>query len=132
MPPIFQQEGVAGLNPYVCVLYVGNNELSKGKEAVEVAAGIQAILKALHFFLPNTEFLIVGLLPRADDVYFSAVRPFTHLPRELMNLEGFGRRRMALERWTKRTLLRCRCSPLAGYNQNQKSEGLGGRRETAA
>jgi hypothetical protein len=29
---------------------------------------IQACLKALNFFLPNTEFLLVGLLPRADDV----------------------------------------------------------------
>jgi hypothetical protein len=68
------QEGVAGLNPYVCVLYVGSNELSKGQEPTQVAAGVQAILKALHFFLPNTEFLLVGLLPRADDVFFSAVR----------------------------------------------------------
>jgi len=68
------QEGVAGLNPYVCVVYVGSNELSKGQEATQVAAGVQAILKALHFFLPNTEFLLVGLLPRADDVFFKAVR----------------------------------------------------------
>eukprot|EP00976_Prorocentrum_cordatum_P105881 1194346-Prorocentrum_minimum.AAC.3 len=69
------QEGVASLNPYVVVIYVGQNDLTAGKDAVDVAAGIQACLKALNFFLPATEFLLVGLLPRADDVLAAMQHP---------------------------------------------------------
>jgi len=69
------QEGVASLNPYVVVIYIGQADLTAGKDPVDVAAGIQACLKALNFFLPATEFLLVGLLPRADDVHAAIPHP---------------------------------------------------------
>eukprot|EP00242_Pyramimonas_sp_CCMP2087_P018416 CAMPEP_0198201058 /NCGR_PEP_ID=MMETSP1445-20131203/3881_1 /TAXON_ID=36898 /ORGANISM="Pyramimonas sp., Strain CCMP2087" /LENGTH=435 /DNA_ID=CAMNT_0043871247 /DNA_START=415 /DNA_END=1722 /DNA_ORIENTATION=- len=88
------QEGMADLNPYVIVLYLGQSDLSAGRDPTDVAGGIQACLKALNFFLPNTEFLLVGLLPRADDVLVAMATPKDNGVRtdEALKLSKTGKR----------------------------------------
>eukprot|EP00854_Cymbomonas_tetramitiformis_P017502 gene17502-20839_t len=62
-------KGFDKVNPDVCVLQLGSADLFAGMRPNQVAAGVREVLKALQKRMMDTQFLLVGVLPRADDVY---------------------------------------------------------------
>lgn len=62
-------KGFDKVNPDVCVLQLGSADLFSGMRPSHVAAGVREVLKALQRRMMDTQFLLVGVLPRADDVY---------------------------------------------------------------
>eukprot|EP00854_Cymbomonas_tetramitiformis_P008099 gene8099-9623_t len=77
---IYQQEGFAGLSAKVLCISTGSSDLSIGRNPQSVAYGVEAVIKArscaktqssnhaLKMFMPQAEFLLLAMLPRADDV----------------------------------------------------------------
>mmetsp|Transcript_1474 Transcript_1474/g.2110 ORF Transcript_1474/g.2110 Transcript_1474/m.2110 type:complete len:390 (-) Transcript_1474:97-1266(-) len=61
--------GFSALNPHLCVLHLGTHDLTRGHTPVELAAGVRMVLTQLRTHMLYTHFLIVGILPRADDIY---------------------------------------------------------------
>jgi lysophospholipase L1-like esterase len=52
----------------VIVLHIGTNNVARsGHSAEEVIDGIVAIIARLHTFLPHARFLLLSILPRADE-----------------------------------------------------------------
>mmetsp|Transcript_5430 Transcript_5430/g.10367 ORF Transcript_5430/g.10367 Transcript_5430/m.10367 type:complete len:520 (-) Transcript_5430:152-1711(-) len=77
---ITEIEGFNQTNPTVCVVMIGGADLQAGRTAEEIAAGVRANLRALQKRMKDTFFLIVGLLPRADDVYMKRVKEIRAQP----------------------------------------------------
>jgi lysophospholipase L1-like esterase len=61
---------VALAEPRVIVLMIGSNNLADGESPVDVAAGIEKIVRTITAQLPKTQILLLSVLPRgaaADD-----------------------------------------------------------------
>ncbi len=53
------------IHPKVIVLMAGTNNI-KDNSAKEIACGIEAILEKLHFKMPNSKVLLLGVFPRGE------------------------------------------------------------------
>jgi lysophospholipase L1-like esterase len=56
---------VAGLHPKAVVLLIGTNNTAFGQTAEQTEAGIDAVIIDLEFHLPDTQILLVAILPTA-------------------------------------------------------------------
>jgi lysophospholipase L1-like esterase len=59
-----QNGELEGIQPKVAVLMIGTNNLGSNTEE-EIAAGITAIVKAIHSKSPDTKVLLLGIFPRS-------------------------------------------------------------------
>ncbi len=55
-----------GLNPKLVVLYIGSNNVPVVPSNDDVVRGVNTVVTKLHEKLPNTNILLVGTFPRAD------------------------------------------------------------------
>jgi lysophospholipase L1-like esterase len=57
---------IDGIHPRLAVVLIGTNDVGARRPASpdQAAAGVQAVVQALHQHLPSTRILVVGLLPR--------------------------------------------------------------------
>lgn len=54
-----------GISPKVVVLMIGTNNIGN-HSADQIAAGVTAIVQAIHTKLPNTKVLLLGIFPRVE------------------------------------------------------------------
>lgn len=54
---------LVGVNPLVVVLDIGGNNLLQGNTPEDTAAGVLADVIAIHQYLPQTQVLVLGVLP---------------------------------------------------------------------
>lgn len=52
------------IKPRVVVVQIGTNNISKGQEGAELAAGVGAVVKAVRAKLPEARVLVMGIFPR--------------------------------------------------------------------
>ncbi|CAL8118264.1 unnamed protein product [Orchesella dallaii] len=55
-----------GLSPKLVVLYIGSNNVPVHPNNDDVVRGVNTVVDRLHAKLPNTNILLVGTFPRAD------------------------------------------------------------------
>ncbi len=60
-----KQNELAGLHPKVVVILIGTNDLSMGREPDDTAKGIKKIVEMIKEQLPDTNVVLLGLLPRS-------------------------------------------------------------------
>jgi lysophospholipase L1-like esterase len=79
---------VARAAPKVVVLLIGSNNLGAGQKPGDVYAGVERIIDTLDAQLPDTQILLLGILPRGfeADNWFRTAVPATN--RLLAGLEG--------------------------------------------
>jgi lysophospholipase L1-like esterase len=68
---------VDGIVPRLVVLMIGTNNLyddANGGSDEEIAKGIGTVVQALHFKLPKSKILLLGILPRQNDWFCGRVR----------------------------------------------------------
>ena len=54
-----------GISPKAVVLMIGTNNLGSDKDA-DIAAGIEAVVKAIRAKLPDAKLLLLGVFPRSE------------------------------------------------------------------
>ena len=76
------EDGEVAGKPKVAVVMIGTNNLLAGESPYETAAGVSAVVHAIHRESPRTHVLVLGILPVSS--YYTAA-PLTNV--ELANTE---------------------------------------------
>lgn len=78
---------LAGINPAVVVLDIGGDNLLQGDTPQAAAAGVLADVAAIHLYQPQSQVLVLGILPgeqSPSDPYRLAVTQTNHLVSQML------------------------------------------------